>query len=118
MYGVAHLCPSDVRRDDKFDVSVAENAQDGAPKVAVDEAAPPLEELGGGFLLTRLVLAPREVAVATRLLLLNVALHVSGTLVWSDAGKYEDGLDAQFFERPEVALDACGHSERKSTGGC
>jgi hypothetical protein len=42
---------------------------------------------------------------------------VSEAFVRGEAGEDEDGLDAQFFERPEVALDACGQRERKSAGG-
>ena len=116
-YGRAHLCPCNVRRDEELDVSVAENSQHRAPKVPVGQTASSFEEFRGGLLLARLVLAPCEVAVATRILLLDVALHVSGSLVRGEAGKYKDGFDAQFFERSEVALDACGQSERKSTRG-
>jgi hypothetical protein len=80
------------------------------------QTTPPFEQLRGGVLLARFVFAPREVAVATRLLLLDVALHVSGALIWSEAGEDEYGFDAQFFERSEVALDACGQTEGKATG--
>jgi len=114
-YGRAHLCPCNVRRDEELDVSVAENSQYRAPKVPVGQTASSLEQLRGCLLLARLVLAPCEAAVATRLLLLDVALHVSGALVWGEAGKDEDGFDVQFFERSEVALDACGHCKREST---
>lgn len=79
------------------------------------QTASSFEQLRGGLLLARLVLAPCKAAVATRISLLDVALHVSGALIWSETGKYKDGFDAQFFERSEVALDACGHCKRKST---
>ena len=114
---MAHLCPCNVRCDKEFDVSIAENAQDSAPKVPVRQAAPPLEQFRGGLLLARLVLAPRKVAVATRILLLGVALHVPGALVGRQAGKDKDGLDAQFFERPEVALDARRQAEGQAACG-
>lgn len=81
------------------------------------QAAPSLEQFRGGVLLARLVFAPREVAVPTRLLLLDVALHVSSALVGRETGEDEHGLDAQFFERPQVALDACGHGEREAARG-
>ena len=114
---MAHLCPCNIRCDKELDVSIAENAQDGAPKVPVRQATPPLEQFRGGLLLTRLVLAPRKVAVATRVLLLGVALHVPSALVGRKAGEDKDGLDAQFFERPEVALDACRQAEGQAAGG-
>ncbi|KAH9990608.1 hypothetical protein BJV77DRAFT_605598 [Russula vinacea] len=116
-YGYAHLCPCNIRCNKEFNVSVAENAQDRAPKVPVRQATPPLEQFRGGLLLARLVLAPRMVAVATRLLLLGIALHVSGALVRCEAGKDKDGLDAQFFERAEVALDAGRQTEREPACG-
>ena len=75
------------------------------------QATPPFEQFRGGLLLARFVFAPRKVAVATRLLLLGIALHVSGALVWGEAGKHKDGLDAQFFECAEVALDAGRQTE-------
>jgi len=81
----------------------------------VGQTTPSFEQFRGGVLLARLVLAPRKAAVATRLLLLDVALHVSGALIWGEARKDEDGFDVQFFKRSEVALDACGHCKRKST---
>jgi hypothetical protein len=81
----------------------------------VSETASSFEQLRGGLLLARLVFAPREATVATRLLLLDVALHMSKAFVWSEARKDEDGFDAQFFERPEVALNARSQRERKST---
>jgi hypothetical protein len=81
----------------------------------VGETAPSFEQLRGRLLLARLVFGPREVAVSTRLVLLGVALHVSEAFVRGEAGEDEDGLDAQFFERSEVALDACGQREGKST---
>ena len=81
------------------------------------QAASSFEQFRGGLLLARLVLAPSKTAITTRLLLLDVALHVSGALVWGDAGKDEDGFDVQFFERSEVALDACGERKRKSACG-
>ena len=112
----AHLCPRNIRCDKEFNVSVAENAQDRAPKVPVRQAIPPFEQFRGGVLLARLVFAPREAAVATRLLLLDVALRVSEALVRGETRKHKDGLDAQFFERPEVALDARRQAERESTG--
>lgn len=114
---IAHLCPCDIRRDKKFDVSVAENAQDWAPKVPVRQPAPSLEQFRGRFLLARLVFAPRVVAVATCVLLFHIALHVSGALVRRKAREHKYGFDAQFFERAEVALDACGQSERKAARG-
>src|SRR6266851_1833765 len=114
---VAHLCPCNIRRDEELDISVAENTQDRAPKVPVGQTTSSVEQLRGGVLLARLIFAPREVSVATRLLLFNVALHVSRALVRSEAGKHKDGFDAQFFERSEVALDACGQAERKSASG-
>ena len=113
---VAHLCPCNVRRDKEFNVSVAENAQDRAPKVPVRQAAPSFEQFRGGFLMARLVFAPRQVAVATCLVLFDIALHVSGALVRGKAREDKDGFDAQFFERPEVALDTCGHGEREASG--
>ena len=116
-YKRAHLCPCNVRRDEELDVSVAENSQHRAPKVPVGQTASSFEQLRGGLLLARLVLAPRKAAVATRLLLLDVALHVSGALVRGDAGKDEDGFDVQFFESSEVALDACGDRKRESACG-
>lgn len=79
------------------------------------QAAPTFEQFRGGFLLARLVFAPREVAVATSVLLFDVALDVSRALVRCKAREDEYGFDAQFFERSEVALDACGHGERKTT---
>ena len=81
------------------------------------QTASSFEQLRGGLLLARLVLAPRKAAVATCLLLLDVALHVSGALVRGDAGKDEDGFDVQFFESSEVALDACGDRKRESACG-
>jgi hypothetical protein len=112
----AHLCPSDVRRNKELDVSVTENTQHRAPKVPVGETAPSFEQLRGRLLLARLVFGPREIAVSTRLVLLVVALHVSEAFVRGEAGEDEDGLDAQFFERSEVALDAGGQRERQSAG--
>ena len=114
---IAHLCPRNIRCDKELDVSVAENAQDGAPEVPVRQAAPPLEQLGGGLLLARLVFAPREVAVAARVLLLGVALHVPGALVRRQAGEDKDGLDAQFFERAQVALDAGRQAKGQAARG-
>ena len=78
------------------------------------QAAPTFEQFRGGFLLARLVFAPREVAVPTSLLLFDVALYVSRALVRCKAREDKDGFDAQFFERSEVALDTCGQSERKT----
>jgi hypothetical protein len=46
---VAHLCPSNIRRDKELNVSVTENAEDGAPKIPVGETAPSFEQLGGGI---------------------------------------------------------------------
>jgi hypothetical protein len=115
---VAHLCPCNIRRDKEFNISVAENAQDWTPKVPVRQAVPSFEQFRGGFLLARLVFAPREVAVTTCLLLFYIALHVSGALVRGKAREHEYGFDAQFFERSEVALDTCGQSKRKTTCGC
>jgi hypothetical protein len=42
---------------------------------------------------------------------------VSRALVRGKTREHEHGLDAQFFERPQVALDACGHGERKAARG-
>lgn len=112
---VAHLCPCNIRRDKELDVSVAENAQDWAPKVPVCQAAPSFEQFRGGFLLARLVFAPRLVAVTTCVLLFDIALHVSSALVRGKAREHKDGFDAQFFERSEVTLDTCGQRERKTT---
>lgn len=78
------------------------------------QPAPSLEQFCGRFLLARLVFAPRMVAVATCLLLFHIALHVSGALVRRKAREHKDGFDAQFFERAEVALDACGQGERET----
>lgn len=81
------------------------------------QAAPSFEQFRGGFLLARLVFAPRKVAVATCVLLFDVALHVSRALVRGEAREHKYGFDAQFFERSEVALDTCGQTERKTTCG-
>ncbi len=78
---MAHLGPCNIRRDKEFNISVAENAQDWAPKVPVCQAAPTFEQFRGGLLLAGLVFAPGKVAVATCLLLLDITLHVSRALV-------------------------------------
>jgi hypothetical protein len=90
---VAYLCPSDIRRDKELNVSVAENAQDWAPKIPMSQSASSLEQFGGGLLLARFILAPCVVALATRLLLLDIALHLSPALVWGEAWKNKNGLD-------------------------
>ncbi len=81
------------------------------------QASSTFEQFRGDFLLARLVFAPCEVAVTTCLLLFDVTLHVSMAFVRCKAREDKDGFDAQFFERSEVALDACGHGERKTTRG-
>jgi hypothetical protein len=83
----------------------------------VRQAAPSFEQFRSGFLLARLVFAPRLVAVTTCFLLFDVALHVSSALVRGQTREDKYGFDAQFFERPEVALDTCGHGERETTRG-
>jgi hypothetical protein len=93
---LAHLSPCNVRRDKEFNVSVAENAQDRAPKVPVCQAAPSFEQFRGDLLLARLVFAPRKDAVATCVLLFDIALHMSGTLVRSKARKDKYGLMRNF----------------------
>src|SRR6266566_1021955 len=115
---VAYLCPCDIRRDKEFNVSVAENAQDWAPKVPVCQAAQSFEQFRGGFFLARLVSAPRKVAVTTCVLLFDIALHVSRALIRGKAREHKYGFDAQFFERSKVALDTCGQSKRKTTRSC
>ena len=82
------------------------------------QAAPSFEQFRGGFLLARLVFAPRMVAVTTCILLFAIALHVSRTLIRGKAREHKDRFDAQFFERSEVALDTCRQSERKATRSC
>jgi hypothetical protein len=42
----------------------------------------------------------------------------AAALIWGEPRKDKDGLDAQFFERAEVALDACRQTERQSARGC
>jgi hypothetical protein len=115
---VAHLCPCNIRRDKEFNVSIAENAQDWAPKVPVHQPAPSFEQFRGGFLLARLVFAPRKAAVTTCVLLFDIALHVSRALIRGKAREHKYGFDAQFFERPEVALDTRCQSERKTARSC
>jgi hypothetical protein len=83
----------------------------------VRQPAPSLEQFRSCFLLARLVFAPREVAVPTCLLLFDVALHVSRALVRCETREDKYGFDAQFFERSQVALDACGQSERETARG-
>ena len=82
------------------------------------QAAPSLEQFRGSFLLARLVFAPRKIAVTTCVLLFDVALHVSRTLVRGNAREHEYRFDAQFFERSEVALDTCCQSERETARSC
>ena len=82
------------------------------------QAAPSFEQFRSWFLLARLVFAPREVTVATCLLLFDIALHVPRALVRCKAWEDKDGFDAQFFERSEVALDTCCQCERKTTCSC
>jgi hypothetical protein len=110
----------------------------------VRQPAPPFEQFRRGLLLARLVFAPREAAIATRLLLLDVPLLLlillvlvllllvlvmlmlrvsaatagaGAALVRCEARKDKDGLDAQFFERAEVALDARRQAEGQSARG-
>ncbi|KAI0046557.1 hypothetical protein FA95DRAFT_1359653 [Auriscalpium vulgare] len=109
-----HLRPSHIRRNQKLDVPIPEYPQHHAPQVRVREAAAALKEARRGVLLARLVLAPRERAVAHGLALLDVLLRgVPPALVRREPGEDEHGLDAQPLQRAQVRLDARRERERQ-----
>lgn len=110
-----HLCPCDIRRNQKLDISVLEDPQHNLPQVPLVEVAPALEQLRRRVLLSLLVLCPCLAPVLARLVLLVLRLLLLLRAAdWEQAREHEYRLDVKFFERSQVGFDACREGEREA----
>ncbi|KAI0077742.1 hypothetical protein K474DRAFT_1048906 [Panus rudis PR-1116 ss-1] len=83
------------------------------------QPASPLEQFRGRFLLSRLILGPRLPPIPHGLILLVnlLLLKLLPATVRLKSREDKHGLNAKFFERAEVRLDARDQSERQATRG-